>query len=139
MGFDPIFFGVDGMDGILSVENFDTSLAEGVMLLTPFAADSSDEATQAFVSKYVETYGDTPNQFAADAYDSIYIIKAAIEAAGVTPDMSVEEIGTALTETITTISVDGLTGEGMTWDASGEVSKAPRAVIIKDGAYAALD
>jgi branched-chain amino acid transport system substrate-binding protein len=127
------------MDGILSVENFDTSLAEGVMLLTPFAADSSDEATQAFVSKYVETYGDTPNQFAADAYDSIYIIKAAIEAAGVTPDMSVEEIGTALTEAITTISVDGLTGEGMTWDASGAVSKAPRAVIIKDGAYAALD
>jgi branched-chain amino acid transport system substrate-binding protein len=139
MGFTPIFFGVDGMDGILSVENFDTSLAEGVMLLTPFAADSSDEATQAFVSKYVETYGDTPNQFAADAYDSIYIIKAAIEAAGVTPDMSVEEIGTALTEAITTISVDGLTGEGMTWDASGAVSKAPRAVIIKDGAYAALD
>jgi branched-chain amino acid transport system substrate-binding protein len=139
MGFTPIFFGVDGMDGILSVENFDTSLAEGVMLLTPFAADSSDEATQAFVKKYVETYGDTPNQFAADAYDSIYIIKAAIEAAGVTPDMSVEEIGTALTETITTISVDGLTGEGMTWDASGAVSKAPRAVIIKDGAYAALD
>jgi branched-chain amino acid transport system substrate-binding protein len=139
MGFDPIFFGVDGMDGILSVENFDTSLAEGVMLLTPFAADSSDEATQAFVSKYVETYGDTPNQFAADAYDSIHIIKAAIEAAGVTPDMSVEEIGTALTEAITTISVDGLTGEGMTWDASGAVSKAPRAVIIKDGAYAALD
>jgi branched-chain amino acid transport system substrate-binding protein len=139
MGFTPIFFGVDGMDGILSVENFDTSLAEGVMLLTPFAADSSDEATQAFVTKYVDTYGDTPNQFAADAYDSIYIIKAAIEAAGVTPDMSVEEIGTALTEAITTISVDGLTGEGMTWDASGAVSKAPRAVIIKDGAYAALD
>jgi branched-chain amino acid transport system substrate-binding protein len=139
MGFTPIFFGVDGMDGILSVENFDTSLAEGVMLLTPFAADSSDEATQAFVTKYVDTYGDTPNQFAADAYDSVYIIKAAIEAAGVTPDMSVEEIGTALTEAITTISVDGLTGEGMTWDASGAVSKAPRAVIIKDGAYAALD
>jgi branched-chain amino acid transport system substrate-binding protein len=139
MGFTPIFFGVDGMDGILSVENFDTSLAEGVMLLTPFAADSSDEATQAFVTKYVDTYGDTPNQFAADAYDSIYIIKAAIEAANVTPDMSVEEIGTALTEAITTISVDGLTGEGMTWDATGAVSKAPRAVIIKDGAYAALD
>jgi branched-chain amino acid transport system substrate-binding protein len=139
MGFAPIFFGVDGMDGILSVENFDTSLAEGVMLLTPFAADSTDEATQAFVKKYVDAYGDTPNQFAADAYDSIYIIKAAIEAAGVTPDMSVEEIGTALTETITTISVDGLTGEGMTWDASGAVSKSPRAVVIKDGAYAALD
>jgi branched-chain amino acid transport system substrate-binding protein len=139
MGFAPLFFGVDGMDGILGVENFNTELAEGVMLLTPFAADSTDEATQSFVTKYVDTYGDTPNQFAADAYDSMYIIKAAIEAAGVTPDMSVEEIGTALTEVMTTITVDGLTGEGMTWDASGAVSKAPRAVVIKDGAYAAMD
>jgi branched-chain amino acid transport system substrate-binding protein len=139
MGFTPLFFGVDGMDGILGVENFNTELAEGVMLLTPFAADSTDEATQSFVTKYVDTYGDTPNQFAADAYDSMYIIKAAIEAAGVTPDMSVEEIGTALTEVMTTITVDGLTGEGMTWDASGAVSKAPRAVVIKDGAYAAMD
>jgi branched-chain amino acid transport system substrate-binding protein len=139
MGFAPIFFGVDGMDGILGVENFDTSLAEDVMLMTPFAAESTDEATQAFVTKYVDTYGDTPNQFAADAYDSIYIIKAAIEAAGVTPDMSVEEIGTALTEIITTISVDGITGTGMTWDASGEVSKTPIVVVIKDGSYVVVD
>jgi branched-chain amino acid transport system substrate-binding protein len=139
MGFAPIFFGVDGMDGILGVENFDTSLAEDVMLMTPFAAESTDEATQSFVSKYVELYGDTPNQFAADAYDSIYIIKAAIEAAGVTPDMSVEEIGTALTEIITTISVDGITGTGMTWDASGEVSKTPIVVVIKDGSYVVVE
>jgi branched-chain amino acid transport system substrate-binding protein len=139
MGYAPLFFGVDGMDGILGVENFNTELAEGVMLLTPFAADATDDATQSFVSKYVSTYGDTPNQFAADAYDSIYIIKTAIEEAGVTPDMSVSEIGTALSEAMTVISVDGLTGEGMTWLATGEVSKAPRAVVIKDGAYAAME
>lgn len=47
------------------------------MLLTPFAADADDEKTQSFVTKYKEAYGDTPNQFAADAYDAIYIIKAA--------------------------------------------------------------
>ena len=45
-------FGVDGMDGILGVENFDTSLAEGVMLLTPFSATSEDEKSQAFVKAY---------------------------------------------------------------------------------------
>lgn len=138
MGYDPVFFGVDGMDGILGVENFNTELAEGVMLLTPFAADAQDEATQAFVKKYQEAYGDIPNQFAADAYDAVYAIKAVIEAAGATPDMSVSELGDALTAAMPTISVDGLTGEGMTWGANGEVSKAPKAVVIKDGAYAAM-
>lgn len=139
MGYAPTFFGVDGMDGILSVENFDTTLAEGVMLLTPFAADAKDEATQAFVEKYEAQFGETPSQFAADAYDAIYIIKAAIEAQNLTPDMSVQELGTAMSEGMTTISVDGLTGEAMTWSADGAVSKAPKAMVIKDGAYAAMD
>lgn len=138
MGYAPTFFGVDGMDGILTVENFDTTLAEGVMLLTPFAADAEDEATQAFVAKYQELYKDVPNQFAADAYDAMYIIAAAMEEAGVTPDMSAADMGTALSEAMTKISVDGLTGEGMTWNANGEVSKAPKAVVIKDGAYVAM-
>ena len=138
MGYEPTFFGVDGMDGILGVENFDTSLAEGVMLLTPFAADAQDELTQAFVSTYQERYGDIPNQFAADAYDAMYTIKAVVEAANATPEMSVSELGTALSGAMTQISVDGLTGEGMTWQESGEVSKAPKAVVIKDGAYTAM-
>lgn len=140
MGYAPTFFGVDGMDGILGVKNFDTSLAEGVMLLTPFAADAQDEKTQAFVAKYKEMCnGEIPNQFGADAYDAIYIMKAAMEEAGVTPDMSMDEMGAALSEAMTKITVDGLTGEGMTWQATGEVSKAPKAVVIKDGAYAAME
>ena len=57
---------------------------------------------------------------------------------GATPDMSASDLGTALTGAMTSISVDGLTGEGMTWQATGEVSKAPKAVVIKDGAYAAM-
>ena len=135
MGFKPLFFGVDGMDGILNVENFDTSLAEGVYLLTPFAADAKDELTQSFVAAYNDAYGEVPIQFAADAYDAVYIVKEAIEASGATPDMSVEEMGKALINVMPTISVNGLTGEGMTWDATGAVSKEPRAVVIKDGAY----
>ncbi|MGN0347331.1 MAG: ABC transporter substrate-binding protein [Lachnospiraceae bacterium] len=137
MGYAPTFFGVDGMDGILTVENFDTSLAEGVILLTPFAADAADEATQNFVAAYTEKYGETPNQFAADGYDAIYVLKAAMEAAGCTPDMSVEEIGAAIQAQMTQITVDGLTGT-MTWDASGAVSKTPKAVVIQNGVYVAL-
>lgn len=138
MGFDVAFFGCDGLDGILNVENFDATLAEGVMLLTPFAADATDDLTVKFVSAYQEKYGETPNQFAADGYDTIYTIKAAAEKAGITADMSTEEICAALKAAMTEISVDGLTGDGITWDASGEPSKAPKAVVIKDGAYTAM-
>ncbi len=135
MGYAPVVFGVDGMDGILTLENFDTSLAEGVMLLTPFAADADDEKTQAFVAEYQKRFGETPNQFAADGYDAAYILKAALEAAGCTGDMSAEEICEAVIAVMPTISVDGITGLSMTWGANGEVSKAPKAVIIQNGVY----
>ena len=135
MGYEPTFFGVDGMDGILTMEGFDTSLAEGVMLLTPFSADAEDARTQTFVKAYQDQFGETPNQFAADAYDGVYIMKAALEAAGCTADMSSADICEAVVSVMTTISVDGLTGQGMTWSADGAVSKAPMAVVIKDGVY----
>ena len=138
MGIEANFFGCDGLDGILAVEGFDTALAEGVMLLTPFAADAEDEQTQAFVSAYEEAYGGTPNQFAADAYDGVYAIKAAIEQAGVTADMSASDICDALKVAMTEITIDGLTGAGMTWTADGEPNKEPRAVQITDGAYKAM-
>ena len=138
MGYDPMFFGCDGMDGILGVENFDTSLAEDLMLLTPFVADAQDEKTQAFVSEYKEKFTDTPNQFAADAYDAMFIIKEAAEKAGVTPDMSVSDICEAMKTAMTEITFDGLTGEGMTWSADGEPAKAPKAMKIVDGAYTAM-
>lgn len=131
--FAPVFFGVDGMDGILSVENFDTSLAEGIMLLTPFS--STEEGSKAFTDAYVAAYGIEPNQFAADAYDAVYAIKAAAEKAGITPDMDPSTICDAMKTAMTEITIDGLTGEGMTWDAAGETGKAPKAVKIVNGVY----
>ena len=139
MGYKPTFFGCDGMDGILNVENFDTKLAEGLMLLTPFAADAKDDLTVNFVKNYKEKYKDTPIQFAADAYDAVYAIKAAAEKANLTPDQSVSELGDAMEKAMTEISLDGLTGSGMKWDASGDVDKEPKAVIIKDGAYVSAE
>lgn len=138
MGYAPKFFGCDGLDGILNVENFDTALAEGVMLLTPFAADAEDAATQAFVSAYVESYGDTPNQFAADAYDAVYILKAAIEQCGATPDDSVSDLCEKLKAAMPEITVDGLTGEAMSWDTDGAVNKSPKAMEIVDGNYSLI-
>lgn len=139
MGFKPTFFGCDGMDGILNVENFDVSLAEGLMLLTPFAADAKDDLTVNFVKNYKEKYKETPIQFAADAYDAVYAIKAAVEKAGLTPDQSVSDLGTAMEKAMTEISLDGLTGTGMKWNEAGDVDKEPKAVIIKDGAYVSAE
>ncbi len=143
MGYAPVFFGVDGMDGILTLEGFDTSLAEDVLLLTPFAADAQDALTVSFVTKYMSAYTDVPNQFAADAYDCVYAIYAALAyyadnngGLDVT-GMSHEEMCDILVSVFSdsNFNVDGLTGEDMTWTAEGEVNKAPKAVVIKDGVY----
>lgn len=134
MGYAPKFFGVDGMDGILGIKGFDTSLAEGVYLLTPFSADGTDDATVKFVTEYQKRHNEIPNQFAADAYDAVYTVYEAIQKAGVTASMSAEEICEKLIPVMTQIEVAGLTGT-MTWSATGEVSKEPMAVIIKDGVY----
>ena len=138
MGYAPQFFGCDGLDGLIGVENFDQSLAEGVMLLTPFAADAQDDLTQKFVSAYKDKYGETPIQFAADAYDAIYAIKLAAEKENVTPDMSASDICEAMKKGMTEISLEGLTGT-ITWTASGEPDKEPKAVKIENGAYTAME
>ena len=126
------------MDGLLDVQNFDTGLAEGLMLMTPFNATSEDELTANFVKTYEEQFGGTPNQFAADAYDAVYAIRDACVKAGVTSDMSVSDIGDALKTAITEVTMDGLTGSNMTWKASGEVSKSPIVVEIENGVYTQL-
>ena len=137
MGYEPTFFGCDGMDGILELDGFDVSLAEGLMLMTPFNAWGEDERTVNFVTAYEEAYGTIPNQFAADGYDCMYAIYEACVAAGITADMSHDEICEALIAQFTNpdFSVDGLTGSGMTWSTNGEVSKAPVVVKVEGGVY----
>ena len=135
IGFEPVFFGVDGMDGILAIPEFDVSLAEGVMLLCPFAASSPDEMTQKFVAAYEAKFNDTPIQFAADAYDCVYALKDAAELAGITSDMSAADCCDRLIDAMQKLEYNGLTGTS-TWDASGAVTKQPKVYVIKDGAYA---
>ena len=139
MNYAPIFFGCDGMDGILDVEGFDASYANNLMFLSPFTPTSTDEAIQKFVTSFKEAYDETPNQFAADAYDGIYAIKAAAEKAELTPDKSVSDICDAMKTAMTEITMDGVTAKSLTWDASGEPSKAPMVVKIADGDYAVVE
>ena len=137
-GFAPKWFGVDGMDGLLDVEGFDASLAEGLMFLTPFTPDAEDEATQTFVADFEEAFGDTPIQFAADAYDCIYVIKAAAEKADIDPTMSVTDMCEAMKTAMTEITIDGLTGKQISWGEDGEPSKEPTVVVVESGAYKVL-
>ena len=137
MEYAPKFFGVDGMDGILTLEGFDTSLAEGVMLLTPFAADAEDELTQNFVATYQANYNDVPTQFSADGYDAVYALYQACLNTGITGETSAEEACELLIGEMQNLTITGLTG-AMDWEATGEVDKTPKAAIIKDGVYSEI-
>ena len=140
ISYAPKFFGCDGMDGILTVEGFDTSLAEGLALMTPFDANATDEATQSFVAKFKDKMdGLVPNQFAADGYDVIYAIYNAMTAAGITGNESASQICDALKAQFATMTVDGLTGTGMHWDENGMISKSPAAVVVENGVYVPMD
>ena len=140
ISYAPKFFGCDGMDGILTVEGFDSSLAEGLALMTPFDANATDEATQSFVAKFKDKMdGLVPNQFAADGYDVIYAIYNAMTAAGITGNESASQICDALKAQFATMTVDGLTGTGMHWDENGMISKSPAAVVVENGVYVPMD
>ena len=133
--FTPKYFGCDGMDGILALDGFDKSLAEDLMFLTPFTPDSKDDKTQTFVKAYKKAFKDTPIQFAADAYDCIYTIKAAAEKAKLTPDMSISDMSDALKKSMTEIELSCLTAKSIKWSADGEPTKEPTVVVVKNGAY----
>ena len=136
MDYAPTFLGCDGMDGILTVDGFDTTLAEGLIMMTPFAADAEDEATKSFVAKFEEKSGGvTPNQFAADGYDVIYAIYAGCLEMGIDGSTSADAACAKLIEYFADASYSGLTGADMTWDANGLVSKVPTAVVVENGIY----
>ena len=136
IGYEPTFFGCDGMDGILGVDGFDTAMANGLMMLCPFSAYGEDETTVTFVTNYKAAFNDeTPNQFAADAYDCVYAIYQCVQDGTITPDMSVSDMCDALKGAFTTMTFSGTTGEGQTWDENGMISKEPKVYIIQDGAY----
>ena len=122
---DVYFFGADGLDGILGKVEQDPTIANNVLMLTPFAADDPAENVQAFVKAYQAAYNATPDQFAADAYDAVYVIKAAVEKAGTTD-------GDAMAAAMASLEVTGVTGT-MTWNADGNTNKNASAILYYDG------
>lgn len=119
-------FGCDGLDG-LQTKVSDMAMLEGVMMLTPFAVDAPDTKTQTFVDKFTKLHGSAPDQFAADAYDAVYAVKAAMEACGKTHADA--DFTSAMVDAMYTITVDGLTGT-MQWDATREPAKNAKAMVF---------
>ena len=134
MDYDMKLMGTDGMDGLLSVEGFDTSLAEGVLLMTPFSAD--DEKNADFVTAYKKAYGDVPNQFAADAYDCVHAISEALKKSGIDASTDAATAAEKLASAMRKITVKGLTGT-LSWNDKGQVEKPATAYVISDGKYVA--
>ena len=127
-GIDAAFVGSDGWDGILG-QLTDKTQAEGAVFLSPFLA--SDPSAAKFTDAYKKAYNATPDQFAADGYDSVYVIKADMEKAG---SIKSEDLIKAMTE----IQVDGITGK-VSFSADGEPNKEPKFVTITNGEYQLFD
>ena len=128
VGVELPYFGCDGWDGVINQLGGNTSNIEGAIFLTPFVANSSNPKVTAFVDAYNKAYNSTPDQFAADAYDGVYVIKALLETTG--GDVSNE----ALIDAMTKISVDGATGS-MSFTADGEPNKSAMVAVIENGEY----
>ena len=134
MGYDVTFMACEGVDGLLDVEGFDTSLAEGVLLITPFSADEDKNAD--FVSAYQDEYGELPNQFAADGYDAVHAIAEALKKTDLSLDADSAEVAEKLSAAMLEIEVEGLTGT-LKWNDDGSVDKDTPVYVIKDGKYVA--
>ena len=131
LGLEVEIVGSDGWDGVLG-QVTDASVLDGVVFLTPFYPTDPSEKVQNFVKTYKAKYNNAiPDQFAADSYDSVYVLKAAFEKAG-TKDTA------ALIKAMTEISLDGLTGQ-ISFDVSGDPIKEAKFVVIENGAYQTKD
>ena len=125
-----------------SLEIAQKKVLEGLYTASPIrygVKPNSEEGKRIHASalkKYQDAYGELPNQFAADGYDTMYVIYEVFKASGLTTDLSAEELCDAMVAAITgDFSYDGLTGQEMTWSTDGTVSKDPVVVVIKNGQY----
>lgn len=128
MGMTLPFIGSDGWDGVLGTVT-DPTTVEGAVFSSPFCAAVDDPKVVAFVDAYKTAYNSTPDQFAADGYDCVYTFKAAMEKAG-------SIVSADLIAAMPNITVAGLTGEAITFAASGAPNKEVRYVTVANGAYA---
>lgn len=127
MGIDVPFIGGNGFNSP-EVINIAGEAANGLIVATPWFAKKDDEKVKSFVEKYTEEYGMEPDQFAAQAYDGMYLMAEAVKNAG-TDDR--DDIRDALAEIE---DFEGVLGT-MSFDEDGDIVMDPTVLIIENDEY----
>lgn len=125
VGFEGYVMGPDGYDGLKLTG--DKSQYNKTYYTTHYSADdNTNTKVQDFIKSYKEKNNAEPNTFAALGYDTIYMLKQAIEKAG--KNATREDVRNA----VTGMNFDGVTGK-FTMDKSGSPTKSVIVLEMKDG------
>ncbi len=129
-GVNALIFGCDGLDGVAG--QVDSTVTNEIKYITPFDVNSTDETISKFVASYKAKYSTTPDQFAADAYDAVYVIYNAMLKANITDaNISASELCDKVAAVLTGgMEFTGTTGT-MTWSADGAPNKTPTIVTVE--------
>ena len=131
MGIDVPFLGGNGFNSPEVIE-IAGEAADGLVVATPWFGDKQDPKVQEFNEKYKEKYGELPDQFAAQAYDALYIYAEALKKAG---GEDRDAFRDALAETK---DFEGILGK-FSFDEEGDVIMEPTVVEIKGGKFVVFE
>jgi branched-chain amino acid transport system substrate-binding protein len=127
MGIDVPFVGGNGFNSPQVIE-IAGEAGNGLIVATPWYGEKDDPKVKDFVAKFEAEYGKKPDQFAAQAYDALYIMAEALKNAG-------EADRDALRDALAEIrNFEGILGS-FSFDEEGDVVMEPTVLIIKDGEF----
>ena len=125
VGFDGVIMGPDGYDGLKLTDN--TAVYNKVYYTTHYSPDdTSNSKVQDFIKSFKAADGEDPNTFSALAYDTVYMLKQAMEKAG--KNATREDVRNA----VNGMSFKGVTGS-FTLDKSGSPKKSVIVLEYKNG------
>jgi branched-chain amino acid transport system substrate-binding protein len=127
MGINQPFVGGNGFNSP-KVIDIAKEAANGLVVATPWFADKNDPQVKAFVQKYEKAYGKKPDQFAAQAYDALYIMGEALKKAGQADRNKMRDALAGIR------NYNGVLGK-FSFDAERDVVMDPNVLIIKDGKF----
>ncbi len=136
MGNTATLLGVDGVDGILTIDGADASYLEGMCFSNHYDVNDPAELVQNFRAAYEKEFGEVPNAFASLGYDGARIMFTAIEGAikdGAKPGPTAE-FYQAVIDKLDATDVVGVTGP-ITYDDHNNPQKVCAVIKIEDGAY----
>jgi branched-chain amino acid transport system substrate-binding protein len=127
MGINVPFVGGNGFNSPKVIE-IAKGAAEGLIVATPWFGDKPDPKVRAFVQKYEKTFGKKPDQFAAQAYDALYLMALALKKAGKADRDKLRDALASIRD------FNGVLGK-FSFDAERDVVMEPNVLIIKGGRF----